>query len=79
MKQTKTLLRVVPLLLLLALLLSACGKNDPWAEATYLEDTTLGEGIFTVTIKVTADDKTVTSTTLSRISPVSRMDTPYFT
>ena len=58
MKQTKTLLRVVPLLLLLALLLSACGKNDPWAEATYLEDTTLGEGIFTVTIKVTADDKT---------------------
>ena len=62
MKQTKTLLRVVPLLLLLALLLSACGKNDPWAEATYLEDTTLGEGIFTVTIKVTADDKTVTFT-----------------
>ena len=62
MKQTKTLLRVVPLLLLIAFILSACGKADLWKDATYREDTTLGEGIFTVTIKVTADDKTVTFT-----------------
>ena len=62
MKQTKTLLRVVPLLLLIVFILSACGKADLWKDATYREDTTLGEGIFTVTIKVTADDKTVTFT-----------------
>ena len=33
-----------------------------WANATYLEDTTFGEGAKTVTVKVIVEDKTVTFT-----------------
>ena len=63
MKQTKTLLRVVPLLLVLALLLSACSSTPvSWENATYKTDAEVGSGATTVTIKVTAEDKTVTIT-----------------
>ena len=63
MKQTKTLLRVVPLLLLAAILLAACTPVPvSWENATYKKDATVGEGATTVTVKVTAEDKTVTIT-----------------
>ena len=63
MNKTSTLLRVVPLLLLAVLLLSACTPVPAsWENALYTKDTTLGEGAVTVTVKVTAEDKTVTLT-----------------
>ena len=63
MKQTKKLLRVVPLLLLAAILLAACNPTPAsWEDAKYTEDTTVGEGATTVSVKVTADEKTVTIT-----------------
>ena len=63
MKQIKKLLRVVPLLLLAAVLLAACNPTPAsWEDAKYTEDTTVGEGATTVSVKVTADEKTVTIT-----------------
>lgn len=63
MKKTKTLLRVVPLLLLTLILLAACATVPAsWEDAKYTEDTTVGDGATAVTIKVTADEKTVTIT-----------------
>ena len=63
MKKTKTLLRVVPLLLLTLILLAACATGPAsWEDAKYTEDTTVGDGATAVTIKVTADEKTVTIT-----------------
>ena len=65
------------LLLLLAFVLSAvaCGngqstttvaggneQNGLWANATYTEDTTLGEGANTFTVKIEAEGKTITLT-----------------
>lgn len=38
---------------------------DLWANATYLEDTTFGEGAKTVTVKVIVEDKSVTFTVKS--------------
>ena len=40
----------------------AAEAKDLWANATYLEDTAIGEGAKTVTVKVIAEDKTVTFT-----------------
>ena len=37
-------------------------ETDLWANATYTEDTTLGDGAKTVVVDVTAEDKTVTFT-----------------
>lgn len=58
--------RILSLLLILclALTLCACGKEDAdlWADALYTEDTELGQGAKTVTVQVTADEKTVTLT-----------------
>ena len=51
------------LVLAIALCFAGCGaKKDPWKDATYLEDTTLGEGAKTVTVEVKAEEKTVTFT-----------------
>ncbi len=51
------------LLLCMSLLLSACGPREVlpevWEDATYTEDTTLGEGSKTVDVYVTAADKSV--------------------
>lgn len=61
MKKTITL----TLLLILALCLTACNSAAPkdlWEDAIYSEDTELGEGAKTVTLAVTAGDKTVTFT-----------------
>lgn len=50
-------------LLLCIALLSACGSREVlpevWEDATYTEDTTLGEGAKTVEVYVTAADKSV--------------------
>ena len=62
MKQ-RTPIRILSLLLVLltaATLLLSCGEGSVWDSATYLEDTTLGDGATEVTVKVTADGKTVT-------------------
>lgn len=58
---------LLPLLVLLATtaLLLSCGEASLWDTATYREDTTLGEGATTVTVKVTADGRTVTLTLLT--------------
>ena len=54
------------LLLIICLLgLVSCGNsadNALWESATYLEDTTLGEGAKTFILEVTAEDKTVAFT-----------------
>lgn len=50
------------LLLCMTLLLSACGREvlpEVWEDATYTEDTTLGEGSKTVDVYVTAADKSI--------------------
>lgn len=63
MKQKSWILRVVPLLIILTLLLVACGSVPAsWEDATYKKDATVGDGATTVTVKVTADEKTVTLT-----------------
>ena len=46
--------------------LAACKEPTPtdvlWEEATYTEDTTLGSGSKTITVQVTAGDKSITFT-----------------
>lgn len=59
--------RIISLLLILCLGLSlcACGRDkapDLWADALYTEDTELGQGAKTVTVQVTAEEKSVTFT-----------------
>ena len=45
------------------LLLNACAPVPAsWEDATYKKDATVGDGSTTVTVKVTAEDKTVTLT-----------------
>lgn len=65
----KKILKATSLLaLVLAYLfcMTACGnavnKTDLWENATYLQDTTFGEGSKTVVVEVTAEEKTVTFT-----------------
>lgn len=56
----------VVLVVLLCLGVSACSKTetnvDLWKNATYTEDTELGDGAKTVLIEVAAEDKSVTFT-----------------
>jgi hypothetical protein len=64
MKNTNKLLTLA-LVFVMLFTFAACGapKADGiWDNALYAEDTTLGEGAKTVTVKVTADEKTVTFT-----------------
>ncbi len=54
-------------LLLVCLLATGCQPATPevtgiWADATYTEDTTLGEGATALTVVVSAEDKEVTFT-----------------
>ena len=63
MNKKATLLRVVPLLLLFVLLLNACAPVPAsWEDAIHTKDATVGDGAVAVTVKVTAEDKTVTLT-----------------
>jgi len=52
------------LLLSMCISLISCNKNDAdeklWENATYTEDTELGDGLITIKVLVTAGDKTVT-------------------
>lgn len=56
----------VALVILCLFALAACGNTaddtNLWANATYTEDTSLGEGAKTVVVEVKADEKTVTFT-----------------
>ncbi len=59
--------RIIALMLALiaAVCFSSCDRGAPegiWENATYLEDTTLGEGAKTVTVKVTVEEKAVVFT-----------------
>lgn len=64
MKMKKTVASI--LLLALCLVLAACGAYTDtdllWEDARYTEDTTLGEGAKTVTVKVEAGERSVTLT-----------------
>lgn len=64
MKQTKaTILPLLSLLLVLLLTLAACAPVPAsWEDATYRKDATLGEGDTTISVKVTAEEKTITLT-----------------
>ena len=61
--QNKVIIVSIALLLCMTTLLSACGPREVlpqvWEDATYSEDTTLGEGAKTVYVYVTAADKSV--------------------
>ena len=46
----------------LILLMSACATGNVWEDAIYERDTELGEGAKTITVVVTANDKSVTFT-----------------
>lgn len=63
MKTNKLSLAVA--LLLAVVILASCTVNEVtgvWADATYKEDTALGEGAVALTVEVTAEDKTVVFT-----------------
>ena len=65
--KTKDFNRILALMLVLvmsALVLTACGgtSDDPFDNATYKKDTTLGEGAKTVTVTVTVNENKVVFT-----------------
>ncbi len=62
MKRTKSLL-LAALTLALILCLAACGaQEDPWKDAIYKADATVGNGGTTVTVEVAAGEKTIAIT-----------------
>ena len=66
MKKTLKAALSLTLTLLFIFSLVACNKEEAvtglWKDATYTEDTVLGEGAKTVTVEVKAEEKTVTFT-----------------
>ncbi|MBR2952463.1 MAG: DUF4430 domain-containing protein [Clostridia bacterium] len=65
MKKTLKTALSLTLTLLFIFALVACHKEeatDLWKDATYTEDTVLGEGAKTVTVEVMVEEKTVTFT-----------------
>ncbi len=66
MKQTIKITTSIILVLTLLFCAVACGSDidtsSLWENAIYSEDTTLGEGANTVTVKISAGDKSVTLT-----------------
>ena len=65
MKKTMKVTISVVLVICCLFGLTACGKpaqTGLWANATYTEDTQLGDGAKTVVVEVTAEEKTVTFT-----------------
>ena len=62
MKKTIRNLLLTVIALAITLFAVACNNSDPWASATYLENTELGTGAVTFTLEVKAEDKTVVFT-----------------
>lgn len=65
MKKTMKSALLLVLVLSLLLTLCACGKKasgDPWANALYTEDASLGSGSVTFQLEVKAEDRSVTFT-----------------
>ena len=62
MKKTIRNLLLTVIVLAITLFAVACNNSDPWASATYLENTELGTGAVTFTLEVKAEDKTVVFT-----------------
>ena len=65
MKNTMKSVLCVFLAVMMVFCMTACREetlDDLWATATYTEDTTLGEGSKTITVEVTANEKTVVFT-----------------
>ena len=59
----KKITLALSLLLALLTVFSACGgEADPWSDAVYTEDTTLGTGAKSVTVEVAVNDHLVTFT-----------------
>ena len=56
----RTFLAIVSAILILAM--SACATGNVWEDAIYERDSELGEGAKTITVVVTANDKSVTFT-----------------
>ena len=66
MKHTAKIITSLLLIFAMLFCIVSCGGKKPaeglWASATYTEDTTLGEGSKTITVEVTAEEKTVVFT-----------------
>ncbi len=62
MKTTRLIALALMCALLLALASCAPTPTDPWQSATYTEDTELGEGAITFTLKVVVGENDVTFT-----------------
>ncbi len=66
MKHTAKIITSLLLIISMLFCIVSCGGKKPaeglWASATYTEDTTLGEGSKTITVEVTAEEKTVVFT-----------------
>ena len=65
MKTKLTSILCVFLAVMMVFCVTACKEeklDDLWATATYTENTTLGEGSKTITVEVTANEKTVVFT-----------------
>ena len=63
MKNTTKIIIAAALVLTMLFCIVSCGEKKPaeglWATALYTENTTLGEGAKTITVEVTAEEKTV--------------------
>ena len=66
MKNTTKIIVAAALVLTMLFCILSCGEKKPaeglWATALYTENTTLGEGAKTITVEVTAEEKTVVFT-----------------
>ena len=66
MKHTAKIITSLLLIFAMLFCIVSCGGKKPaeglWASATYTEDTTLGKGSKTITVEVTAEEKTVVFT-----------------
>ncbi len=66
MKNTIKIATAVVLVLTMLFCIVSCGEKKTaeglWSTATYTENTTLGEGAKTITVEVTAEEKTVVFT-----------------
>ncbi len=65
MKHTMKSVLSIFLAVMMIFCMTACKEekvDDLWASATYTENTTLGEGTKTITLEVTANEKTVVFT-----------------